>query len=218
MRGRFLCAPRDFSLSKISRVHTILREGLSFYTPFCALVNLGRGWIGPKHYLAVMQARTNPGLLFQRSWRGQTLPPFANHPIGMWAPLWTLAPLGTLARGARDMRWGPGPFPWRLRPAQARPGPWRRAEGAVGGGEQAADPGKKRIWLLRPRAAAPRGALGASDRDGELQPRAAAAARGCEALARPTSSGTRPAGCGSRGSGGRPGGPRRPPGAAGPGD
>lgn len=136
----------------------------------------------------------------------------------MWAPLCTLAPLGTLARGARGVRWGPRPFPWRLRPAQARPGPWRRAEGAGGGGEQAVDPGKKRIWLLRPRAAAPRGALGASDHDGELQPRAAAAARGCEALARPASSGTRPAGCGRRGGGGRPGGPRRPPGAAGPGD
>lgn len=81
----------------------------------------------------------------------------ASYPVGMWAPMGTLALLGSLAAGA---------FSTRLSPVQARPGPGRRAEGAGGGGEQQADPGKKRTWLLRQRAAALPGALGASERHG----------------------------------------------------
>lgn len=85
-----------------------------------------------------------------------------------------------------------------------------RGCGEAGGGErQAAGPGKKGTWLLRRAAASAargEGAPGASDRDGALEPRAAAAARGREAAAGSPSGGPRPADG------------RRPPRADGPGD
>lgn len=94
--------------------------------------------------------------------------------------------------------------------------------GEVGGGEQeAAGPGKKRTWLRRraaPSAARGEGAPGVSDRDGELEPRAAAAAGGPEAAARIPSGRPRPADGGRRGCGRRPRGSGRPPRAEGPGD
>lgn len=164
----------------------------------CSLyfANTGRGWAGPKH------SSRSP---FPKELAGHALPPFASYGIGMCAPVGTLAPLGSLAAGA---------FSALLRPVKGRPGPRRRAEGAGGGGEQAADPGKKRTWLLRQRVAALPGALGASERYGELQPCAAAASRGPRTLARAASVRARPPAGGRR----RPGSPRRPAGAAGPGD
>lgn len=145
------------------------------------------------------------GSSFPEKLAGQALPPLASYPIRMRAPVGTLAPLGSLAARA---------FSARPRPVEARPRPGRRAEGAGGGGEPAADPGKKRTWLLRHWAAALQGALGASEHHGELQPRAAAAARGRGALARAASVWARALGGGRR----RPGSPWRPAGAAGPGD